>query len=98
MVSSMDVPSIKNLKLSLQLLKSLKFPMDKIFIIINRANSRVGMNINEIEDTIERKIYLKIPSSRIVPITINKGIPIIIDQPRSIVSRSISKLTELIIE
>lgn len=98
MVSSMDVPSIKNLKLSLMVLRKLKFPVDKIFIIINRANSNVGMAINEIEATIERKIDVKIPSSRMVPITINKGIPIIMNQPRSPVSKSISKLTELIIK
>ena len=56
------------------------------------------MAINEIEATIERKIDVKIPSSRMVPITINKGIPIIMNQPRSPVSKSISKLTELIIK
>lgn len=98
LISSMDVPNIKNLKLSLQVLKNLKFPMDKIFIIINRANSKVGMSVNEIEDTIGRKIDIKIPSSIIVPITINKGIPIVIDQPRSPVSRSINELTKLILK
>ena len=98
LIASMDVPNIKNLKLSLQVLRNLKFPMDKIYTIINRANSNVGMTISEIEDTIDKKIDIKIPSSKIVPLTINKGIPLIIDQPRSPVSRSINELTKLIIK
>ncbi|MCL4377412.1 MAG: hypothetical protein M1409_03350 [Actinobacteria bacterium] len=98
LISSLDVPSIKNLKLSLQVLEDLRFPKDKILIIINRSDSNVGMTLNEIENTIERKIDIKIPSSRIVPITINKGIPIVKDQPRSPISRCINKLTEIIIK
>jgi pilus assembly protein CpaE len=98
LISSMDVPNIKNLKLSLQVLRNLKFPMDKIYTIINRANSNVGMTISEIEDTIDKKIDIKIPSSKMVTLTINKGIPLIIDQPRSPISRSINELTKLIIK
>jgi pilus assembly protein CpaE len=98
LISSMDVPNIKNLKLSLQVLRNLKFPMDKIYTIINRANSNVGMTVSEIEDTIDKKIDIKIPSSKMVTLTINKGIPLIIDQPRSPIGRSINELTKLIIK
>ena len=92
-----DVPSIKNLKISLQVLERLKFPKEKILIIMNRSDSRVGITLNEIEDTIGRKINIAIPSNRIVPLTINKGIPVVLNYPKSPVSKNINKLTKILI-
>jgi len=96
MVTSMDVPNIKNLEISLQVLEQLKFPQEKIFLILNRAESKVGITIDEIEKTIKRKIDVRIPSNRIVPLTINRGVPVVTDAPRSAVSKSIHKLTRLL--
>jgi len=97
MVTSMDVPNIKNLKISLQVLEQLKFPQEKIFLILNRAESKVGITIDEIEKTIKRKIDVRIPSNRIVPLTINRGVPVVTDAPKSAVSKSIHKLTRLLL-
>jgi pilus assembly protein CpaE len=97
MVSSMDVASIKNLKVSLKLLKQLKFPDHKIITIMNRANTKVGIDVNEIEATISRKIDVFIPSSIMVPISMNKGKSIIELYPKSAVAGSINKLTSMIL-
>jgi pilus assembly protein CpaE len=96
MVASMDVPSIKNLKITLQVLEQLKFPKEKILIALNRADSKVGITLDEIEDTLKRKIDISIPSNKIVPLTVNRGVPVILEAPRSGVSRSIKKLSALL--
>jgi pilus assembly protein CpaE len=96
MVAGMDVPSIKNLKIILQVLDQLKFPEEKIIIILNRADSKVGITLDEIEDTLKRKIDITIPSDKIVPLTVNKGTPIILEAPHSGVSRSIKKISSLL--
>jgi pilus assembly protein CpaE len=97
-ITSKDTPSIKNLKIALQLLDQLKFPRENIWIVLNRADSKVGITLEEIEETIQRKIDIAIPSDRIVPITVNKGIPVIMDVPRSPVTKSIKKLIKIITE
>lgn len=97
-ITSKDAPSIKNLKISLQILKQMNFPEENIYVILNRANSKVGITIEEIEETIQRKIDVAIPSDRIVPISVNKGVPVIMDAPRSSVTRSIQKLIKIISE
>jgi pilus assembly protein CpaE len=97
-ITSKDTPSIKNLKIALQLLEQLKFPRENIWIVLNRADSKVGITLEEIEETIQRKIDVAIPSDRIVPITVNKGIPVILDVPRSPVTKSIKKLIKIIAE
>ena len=97
MVASMDVLSIKNLKVSLEVLEQLKFPKEKILLIMNRANSKVGLTTDEIESTLLRKIDFTISSDRLVPLTINKGNPIINSYPKSAVSKSINSLTKYLI-
>ncbi len=97
MITGMDVPSIKNLKITLQLLEQLKFPPEKIFLILNRADTKVGITIDEIKKTIGRRnIDITIPSNRVVPLSVNKGVPVVTDAPRSSVSQSIHKLTNLL--
>jgi pilus assembly protein CpaE len=98
MVSSMDVASIKNLKVSLKLLRQLKFPDHKIITIMNRANTRVGLDLNELESAISRKIDVFIPSSIMVPIAMNKGKSVIELYPKSAVTSSINKLTNMILK
>ena len=96
-VASKDVPNIKNLKISLQMLKQLKFPDEKIFVILNRADAKVGITIDEIENTIKQRVDVTIPSDKLVPISINKGIPVVMKAPRSKVSKSIRKLARLLL-
>ncbi|MBU4293758.1 MAG: P-loop NTPase [Actinobacteria bacterium] len=96
-VSTKDLPSIKNLKICLQVLDKLKFNKEKLTVILNRADSKVDIEIDEIEKTINRKIESKIPSDRIVPVSINKGTPAFISFPRSAVSNNIYKLTDILL-
>ncbi len=97
MVTSMDVPSIKNLKISLQVLEQLKFDPEKIILVLNRAGSKVGITLDEIEKTIERKIDIAIPSDRAVPLAVNRGVPLVTEMPRSAVSKSINRLAKTLL-
>lgn len=96
LVASKDVPSLKNLKICLQLLERLNYPREKTFIVLNRSDSKVEIELDEIEKTIQRKIDIKIPSDRVVPISINKGIPAILSAPRSLVGKNIFKMRDFV--
>jgi pilus assembly protein CpaE len=97
LMATKEVPSIKNLKICLQLLERLGYPKEKTFIVLNRADSKVDFEIDEIEKTIQRKIDVKIPSDRIVPLSVNKGTPVVISAPRSSVGLSIFKMLDILI-
>jgi pilus assembly protein CpaE len=96
LITSMDVPSIKNLKLSLQTLELLGFGRDRIRLILNRADSKVGLRVQEVEKTLGTRIDVSIPSSREVPLSINRGTPLILEDPKSPVVASIMKLVDII--
>lgn len=96
LITSMDVPSIKNLKLSLQTLELLGFGRDRIRLILNRADSKVGLRVQEVEKTLGTTVDISIPSSREVPLSINRGAPLVTEDPKSPVVSAIMKLVEVV--
>ena len=96
LITSMDVPSIKNLKLSLQTLELLGFGRDRIRLVLNRADAKVGLRVQEVEKTLGTRIDVPIPSSREVPLSINRGTPLILEDPKSPVVASIMRLVDII--
>ncbi|MDQ3822737.1 MAG: AAA family ATPase, partial [Actinomycetota bacterium] len=71
----LDVPTLKNVRLSLQTLELLSFPTQRISFVLNRANSKVGMSKKEVEGALGVKITYEVPSDRAVPLAVNRGNP-----------------------
>jgi pilus assembly protein CpaE len=78
LVCSLDVPTIKNVRLALQTLDLLSFPDRKVRVLLNRANSKVGMKQSEVEHALERKVRFTAPSDRAVPVAVNRGTPVVL--------------------
>jgi len=94
LVCSLDVPTIKNVRLSLQTLELLSFPMKKVHVLLNRANTKVGMKESEVEAAMERKVRYQIPSDRAVPLSVNRGTPVVLadgGSEFSVALRSVAK-------
>jgi pilus assembly protein CpaE len=94
LVAGMDIPNIKNVKIGLQTLRLLNTPMSKIHLILNRANSKVKLEVSEVERTLQVKADALIPSDLVVAQSVNKGTPVVIDAPRSAVARSLEQLAD----
>jgi pilus assembly protein CpaE len=92
LVGSMDVPSIKNLKLAISTMTQLGHPREKLRIVLNRADSKVGLRTQEVEKSLGAEIDVSIPSSRDVPLSINQGEPLAVSRPRSPVVQAIGQL------
>jgi len=95
-VATMDVASIKNTRVSLQKLEQLGYDGGRIRLVINRADSKVWLDANEVQHSISAELLGKIPSDRLVPRSVNRGIPVVVDAPRSAVARSLVGLAEKI--
>ena len=94
LVCGLDVPTLKNVRLSLQTLELLSFPPDRIRLVLNRANSKVGMKPKEVEAALERKIAFEVPSDRIVPLAVNRGNPAVLSDAKAEFSRSIRAMAK----
>jgi pilus assembly protein CpaE len=95
LIAGMDIPNIKNVKIGLQTLRLLNVPMSKLHLVLNRANSKVKLDVSEVERTLQIKAESLIPSDVVVPQSVNKGIPVVLDAPRSGVAKSIEQLANM---
>jgi pilus assembly protein CpaE len=96
LVAGMDIPNIKNVKIGLQTLRMLNIPLSKLKLILNRANSKVKLDVGEVERTLGVKADCLIPSDVLVPQAVNKGAAVVLDAPRSSVARSLEELADLL--
>jgi pilus assembly protein CpaE len=96
LVAGMDVPNIKNVKLGLQTLRLLSVPISKVKLVLNRANSKVKIDVSEVERALQIRADCLIPSDISVPQSVNKGVPVVLDAPKSGVARSLLQLSEMI--
>ena len=97
LLTSLDVPTIKNVRLSLQTLELLSFPRDRIKVVLNRANSKVGMQRKEVESALEMVVRHEVPSDRAVPLSVNRGNPAVLADSKSDFSNSVRELAKSLV-
>jgi len=94
MVAGLDIPNIKNTKLGLQTLRLLGVGDEKISLLLNRADSKVQLDVGEVERTLGLRAACLVPSEIVVPQSVNKGTPVVLDAPRAAVTRALEALAE----
>jgi pilus assembly protein CpaE len=94
LLCSLDVPTLKNLRLALQTLDLLSFPKQRVRIVLNRSNSKVGMKPGEVEGALGMKVRFELPSDRAVPLSVNRGNPVILAESGADVSRAIKAMAK----
>jgi pilus assembly protein CpaE len=92
LVASMDIPSIKNLKVGIQTLGLLSLAGPKLRLVLNRANSKVNLDVADVERAIGLTVQFRIPSDVAVPQAVNRGVPAILDKPRSAASLALGEI------
>lgn len=96
MVIDMDLPSVKNAKLALETLRLLKFPTNKVRLVLNRSNARARLDDREIEGALKSQIQARIPSDGDVAASVNEGRPMVESQPKSKVAKGFAEVMELV--
>jgi pilus assembly protein CpaE len=94
LVCGLDVPTLKNVRLSLQTLELLAFPQNRIRVVLNRANSKVGMKPGEVEGALEVKVRFELPSDGKVPLAVNRGTPIVLADDKADFSRAMREMAK----
>ena len=90
----LDVPTLKNVRLAMQTLELLSFPATRVRYVMNRANSNVGLKLREVEAALKVKITHELPSDASVPLTVNRGNPAILAEPRSDFAKAIAAMAK----
>ncbi|MEI7592678.1 MAG: P-loop NTPase [Actinomycetes bacterium] len=97
LVAGLDIPNIKNVKIGLQTMRLLNTPMEKIRLVLNRANSKVKLDVSEVERTLGIHAECLIPSDVAIPQSVNQGEAVVLSSPKSGVARAMNQLADLFI-
>jgi pilus assembly protein CpaE len=92
LVTGLDVVGVKHLSKAMETLLTIGLPRERFRIVLNRADSRVGLDAGDVERVMKIQVDTMIPSSRLVPTSLNKGRPVVLEEPSSDVSKSIREL------
>ncbi len=95
LVAGMDIPNIKNVKIGLQTLRLLNTPMEKLRLVLNRANSKVKLDVTEVERTLQMSADILVPSDIVVPQSVNRGVPVVQSSKRSGVAKAIEEMADI---
>ena len=75
-----DLPSIKDARYFFELMDALEYPDDKTLLVLNKADPGLGITAKAIENNIKHAVFAEIPNeSRIVPHSVNHGVPYVLN-------------------
>jgi pilus assembly protein CpaE len=97
LVGTLDIPALKGLKLATHTLDLLNFPRDKWHFVLNRADQKVGLSVDEYESTLGLKADCSLVSSREVLAAVNRGEPLVTAYANHPNSKAIKALASTIV-
>jgi pilus assembly protein CpaE len=94
MVGMLDSLSLKNTKLGLETLDLMGYDRERIKLVLNRADSRVGITREDVRAIVGREPDTVVPSDRDVARAVNEGNPLSMTKPRSEVAMAFKGLAQ----
>ena len=94
LVATLDIPAVKNLRIAINTLDTLGASREARTIVLNRADAKVGLRPDDVEAALKQPISANIPNTLAVPASVNRGVAIILDEPRSPVAMALRELAD----
>jgi pilus assembly protein CpaE len=93
LLTTLDMPSVKNIRIFLDVCEAIQYPKDHIHLVLNRADSNSGLRLEDIEESIQHKVASTIVSAgTLVTASINRGRPFLLSDPGAQISKDVMSL------
>ena len=86
-MTTLDLPSVRNMSVFLSTLERLRIPTETIQLILNKAESDVGIDIAQVEKLFPQGFRAVLPYAKEVSRSINLGTPVMASSPQADISR-----------
>lgn len=97
LVTTQEIPAIKNARLFLDLVHTMGINKDRIVFAMNRYDKRIGITPERVSDNLKHEISATIPLEEKVAITaVNRGIPFMLDNKTQAIGKGILSLAEAV--
>jgi pilus assembly protein CpaE len=91
-VVDLDVPSVRGGRKLLRTLDALGLGAARRHVVLNRADSKVGLDMSEVSEVLGSPIDIALPSTRQAPVSFNEGRPLVTDYARTPIAKQIVEL------
>jgi pilus assembly protein CpaE len=92
-ITTLELSTIKNVKLGLQVMNTLNYEDSKVNILLNRYNNKAGISKEDLEKTLGKKVIYTIPEDTTTAVhSLNKGNPFILSHGSSKLAKSIIEI------
>jgi len=99
LVTTLEMPAIKNVKLFLEVAELLQYPPGKIILVANHGDVRHGIPIREVARNLRFEVSAAISSDgQAVTNSVNRGVPLVLADPGNSVSRDIRTLMQQLMQ
>jgi pilus assembly protein CpaE len=97
LVMTLEMTCIKDVKLYLEVVEKLNYPVEKVNLVLNRAASAGGIKVEAVEETLRHKVMVGLSNDGAAMLmAINQGVPLVISAREHPFSRDIYRLARLI--
>jgi pilus assembly protein CpaE len=97
-IAALEITTIKNVRLFLEVADQLDYERAKIRLVINRSDASQGIRIGDVEASIRRPIEGSIVSDgRLAVLAVNRGVPFVVSHPESPLSRDVIALAHTVV-
>ncbi|WP_423182191.1 AAA family ATPase [Arthrobacter sp. NyZ413] len=93
-VTAMDVPSIRGLRSGLDILRRLNLLPETRHVVLNMADSKSGLSVQDVESTVGAPVDISIPRSKAVAFSTNRGIPVLQEAAKDPAVKGFKQLVE----
>ena len=88
-MATLDLPSVRNMGVFLAALERLKIPNENIKLLLNKAETDVGIDVNQVTRLFPQGFTAVLPYAKEVSRSINLGTPVLASSPNAPISRLI---------
>jgi MinD-like ATPase involved in chromosome partitioning or flagellar assembly len=92
LLCSMGVPNLRALRKELAVLDGIGLMPPVRHVVLNLADKTSGLSRRDAEETIGASVDVVIPRSKAVPLSTNRGVPILEESPRDAASKALMEL------
>jgi len=95
LVTTQDIPSIKNCRLFLDLLQTMGIDRERILFVMNRFDKRINITPERVAENLKQEVACVVPlDEQVVTKAVNRGVPFVLDNKNQPATRGIYSLAE----
>jgi len=97
LVTTQDIPSLKNCRLFLDLLQNLGVQRNRVMFVINRFDKKVNITPERIAENLKQEVSLAIPVDEVTAVkAVNRGVPFVLDSKNQPIARGVLALADAV--